>query len=102
MDNNELRNKIIGLGENSFKKSYYPELSNKIEELKLFYQIFEKTNDIVIVIEPEKYLINYINDSVANHFWDKEQYIGLPISNLLGETFTKKLRRLKKIMLKIK
>jgi PAS domain S-box-containing protein len=29
------RNKIIGLGEHSFRKSYYPELQNKIDELEV-------------------------------------------------------------------
>ena len=91
MDENNLRNRIIGLGENSFKKSYYPELKNKVDELELFYEIFEKTNDIVIVIEQERKLIKYINNSVANHFWQKEDYVGLPVSNLLGTSFNQKL-----------
>jgi signal transduction histidine kinase len=93
MDSNELRNKIIGLGENSFKKSYYPELKIKIDELELFYQVFEKTNDVVVVFEPATRKIEYINDSVANHhFWNKNEYINLPVENLLGTSFLEKLK----------
>ena len=47
------RNKIIGLGENSLRKSYYPELQNKIEELeasrKNLDAIINSTSDGIII-----------------------------------------------------
>ncbi|MBN2598513.1 MAG: PAS domain S-box protein [Marinifilaceae bacterium] len=47
------RNKIIGLGENSLRKSYYPELQNKIEELedsrKNLDTIINSTSDGIII-----------------------------------------------------
>ncbi|MFA9372050.1 MAG: ATP-binding protein [Labilibaculum antarcticum] len=47
------RNKIIGLGENSHRKSYYPELQNKIEELeasrKNLDTIINSTSDGIII-----------------------------------------------------
>ncbi|BAX81336.1 PAS domain-containing sensor histidine kinase [Labilibaculum antarcticum] len=47
------RNKIIGLGENSHRKSYYPELQNKIEELEASRQnldtIINSTSDGIII-----------------------------------------------------
>lgn len=88
MDNQKLRNKIIGLGENSFKKSYYPELNKKIKELELFQQLFEKTNDLVIVIEPENNKVKYINNSVAKLFLEKENFIGTSIGEVLGFEFS--------------
>ena len=63
MENNwdEYRNKIIGLGENSFKKSYYPELQSKIEELEAsksnFETIFNSTNDAIIIHDLEGRII---------------------------------------------
>jgi PAS domain S-box-containing protein len=95
-NSDDLRNKIIGLGANSFKKSYYPELENKVEELQLFHQIFEKTNDLVIVIEPEEKLIKYINNSVADHFWYNKEYINLPVERLLGANFNQQLELFEK------
>jgi PAS domain S-box-containing protein len=47
------RNKIIGLGEHSFRKSYYPELQNKIDELETsrtnLESILSSMSDAVII-----------------------------------------------------
>jgi signal transduction histidine kinase len=47
------RDKIIGLGENSFKKSYYPEFQAKLNELEASYNnlhtVFDSTGDAIIV-----------------------------------------------------
>src|ERR1035437_7288264 len=47
------RNKIIGLGEHSFRKSYYPELQNKIDELEIsrtnLDSILSSMSDVVII-----------------------------------------------------
>lgn len=49
----EYRRKIIGLGENSFKKSYYPELQAKIDELEAsklnFETVYNSTSDAIMV-----------------------------------------------------
>ncbi|NCB08127.1 MAG: PAS domain S-box protein, partial [Bacteroidia bacterium] len=50
----EQRNQIIGLGENSFKKSYYPELQLKISELETAYTNFQT-------------IFNTINDGIVIH-----------------------------------
>ncbi len=44
----KLRENIIGLGEKSFKKSYYPELQRRIEELEKITGDFELINDKLI------------------------------------------------------
>ncbi len=58
----EYRNKIIGLGENSFKKSYYPDLQSKIEELEAtksnLETIFNSTSDAIIIHDIEGNIIN--------------------------------------------
>lgn len=48
------RNKIIGLGENSFKKNYYPELQNKIEQLETSQRNLEN-------------ILNSVSDSIIIH-----------------------------------
>lgn len=57
----EQRNQIIGLGENSFKKSYYPELQSKITELEDSYRnlnaIFNRINDGIIIHDEKGKLI---------------------------------------------
>lgn len=43
-DNSDIRDKIIGLGENSHKKSYYPQLVDQLEEIKRQKESLEKKN----------------------------------------------------------
>jgi PAS domain S-box-containing protein len=53
----EQRNRIIGLGENSFQKSYYPELNKKIKELEASYDnlnmLFDSVNDGILLHDIE-------------------------------------------------
>ncbi len=51
-DSNEnVRNKLIGLGENSMRKSYYPELRARVNELERFRALVEHANDALFVID---------------------------------------------------
>ncbi|MGQ8336445.1 ATP-binding protein [Sunxiuqinia sp. A32] len=63
----EHRNKIIGLGDRSAKKSYYPQLQNKIEELKLsiesFQSVLNNANDMIFVHD-KKGEVLMINEQV--------------------------------------
>lgn len=51
-DLKEIRNRIIGFGESSIKKSYYPQLQYKQEELERFRVALDTTRDIVFILEP--------------------------------------------------
>lgn len=44
------REKIIGLGESSFRKSYYPQLRQKIEELSRFRTFLDNSHDAIFII----------------------------------------------------
>jgi PAS domain S-box-containing protein len=44
------REKIIGLGESSFRKSYYPQLLQKIEELSRFRTFLDNSYDAIFLI----------------------------------------------------
>ncbi len=44
------REKIIGLGESSFRKSYYPQLRQKIEELSRFRTFLDNSYDAIFLI----------------------------------------------------
>jgi len=45
-----LRDRIIGLGETSVHKSYYPELQERMEELERFRAILDEATDLIMVI----------------------------------------------------
>lgn len=50
-DENNLRRKIIGLGERSFKKSYYPELQKKLADLERFRTLLDQSNDAIFLLQ---------------------------------------------------
>jgi PAS domain S-box-containing protein len=76
-DRDSLRDKIIGLGENSTRKSYYPELQKKIKELEdREKSLYELINNILdgIIIHDEEGTVLAVNDGMLAmyHLPDKE------------------------------
>lgn len=45
----QLREQIIGLGERSLRKSYYPELKQRLNELERYLTIFQNSNDAIVI-----------------------------------------------------
>lgn len=45
-----LRAKIIGLGERSIRKSYYPELEQRLMELERFRALLDQSNDLIFLV----------------------------------------------------
>ncbi len=58
-----LREKIIGLGEKSIKKSYYPELQEHLNELERFRTLLDQTNDAIFLVEVSSCLLTDLNQS---------------------------------------
>lgn len=50
-----LRNKIIGLGERSSSKSYYPELQRRLSELQRFRELLDRGNDAILLFDGQSY-----------------------------------------------
>jgi PAS domain S-box-containing protein len=44
-----LRDRLIGLGERSFRKSYYPELQSRLDELERFRSLLDHTHDLILL-----------------------------------------------------
>lgn len=47
----DLQRKIIGLGERSIRKSYYPELQKRLEELERFKTLLDHSQDAIFLVE---------------------------------------------------
>lgn len=47
----ELWEKLIGLGERSHRKSYYPELQKRLEQLERFRDVLDQSNDAIFLLE---------------------------------------------------
>lgn len=59
----ELREKLIGLGERSFRKSYYPELQEKLADLERFKTLLDQSNDAIFLIEVDSGRILDVSES---------------------------------------
>ncbi|MBN2752230.1 MAG: EAL domain-containing protein [Rhodospirillaceae bacterium] len=51
IDWQDLQDRIIGLGEDSLKKSHYPELQTRLRELERFRALLDLSSDIVLIID---------------------------------------------------
>jgi len=45
-----LQDRLIGLGERSFRKSYYPQLQSRLEELERFRRLLDSTLDAILLV----------------------------------------------------
>ena len=80
-DINEIRNKIIGLGEESSRKSYYPELQRKLSDLQRFRDLLDFSNEGIIQARLSDHCILEINEPACSLF-------GEPKSELLKSTIS--------------
>jgi two-component system, sensor histidine kinase PdtaS len=67
-DWNSLRDKIIGLGESSIQKSYYPELQKRLAELERFRSLLDETNDYIFLLKIPSGRFSDVNKSAREHF----------------------------------
>ncbi|MFA8342493.1 MAG: PAS domain S-box protein, partial [Rhodothermaceae bacterium] len=74
------RKKIIGLGEKSGRKSYYPELQNKMSDLEKFSILFNKISDGVFLVKLPSLVIEDANKSGC-------RMLNSPIEDLIGSKF---------------
>ena len=64
-ESEKLRDKIIGLGEKSYRKSYYPELQQKLADLERFKTLLDQINDAIFLIEMPSGRIADVNNSAT-------------------------------------
>ena len=60
-----LREKILGLGETSFRKSYYPELRVRLRELERFRFILDQVSVGIMIIDPRSDTIVDLNEETC-------------------------------------
>jgi len=83
-DWNASREKLIGLGEGSLSKSYYPELSERLDELERFRELLDQSNDAIFLVDAESGLIlDAAGSAPALLGRDKGRIIGAAFSDFL-------------------
>jgi len=63
-----MRDKIIGLGESSIQKSYYPELQKRLAELERFRSLLDETNDYIFLLKIPSGRFSDVNKSASEYF----------------------------------
>lgn len=63
-----LREKVLGLGRQSIRKSYYPELQQRIGELERFRMLFEHTHEAILTFEIPSEQIADMNHAAREYF----------------------------------
>lgn len=61
-----IREKLIGLGENSIRKNYYPELQKRLAELETFRKLLDKVNDGILMVRLPSGAIVDANESACS------------------------------------
>ncbi|GAW68499.1 hypothetical protein GPEL0_01r4871 [Geoanaerobacter pelophilus] len=71
-----LQQKLAGLGESSMRKSYYPELQERLEELERFKAFLDHSNDAICLVEASTGRIVDLNDSASRQTgWSRDELL---------------------------
>lgn len=73
------REKIIGLGERSVRKTYYPELQQKLDELERFRALLDQSNDCIFLLHVPSCRFIDVNESACRQLGcSREEIIAGP------------------------
>ncbi|HJV94239.1 MAG TPA: diguanylate cyclase, partial [Azonexus sp.] len=75
------KDRIIGLGERSFHKSYYPQLRQNLDRLERFRTLLDHTSDFVILVALPEGTITDVNTALG-------QLLGKSGETLIGTSFS--------------
>ena len=75
------KDRIIGLGERSLHKNYYPQLRQNIQRLERFRILLDQTSDYVILVSRDEGLVVDANEALA-------RLLGVSVESLIGRPFS--------------
>ncbi len=80
-----LRRRIIGLGEHSIHKSYYPELQERLAELERFRALLDQANDAIFLIDARTGLLVDANESAWVQLgYERDDLMQIPFCSLIA------------------
>jgi len=81
-----LREKLIGLGETSMRKSYYPELKERMEDLERFRALLDQVSDAILLINLETLRIADANEAACRMLdIERDGLLGSKLTELLPQ-----------------
>lgn len=92
-----LRDKIIGLGERSVRKSYYPQLEQRLAELERFKALLDQSTDAILLTDTTSGLLVDVNLTACHYlgYPTNEMLIGRPLDEVLPPDVAAQLRDLR-------
>ncbi|MGC9356569.1 MAG: PAS domain-containing sensor histidine kinase [Anaerolineae bacterium] len=84
-DWDSLRQRIIGLGAHSARKSYYPQLRRRLAELERFKALLDQSNDAIFTAEVSTGRFIDVNLSACQQLgYTRDELLGMTLGNLLS------------------
>ena len=94
-DWDELRARIIGLGARSTRKSYYPELEQRLVELERFRSLLDQSNDLIFLVQiPEGHFTDANKSACQQLGLSRETILGLSIGDLVPNSVSEAMAAL--------
>lgn len=89
------REKIIGLGERSLRKTYYPELVQKLDELERFRALLDQSNDCIFLLKIPSLAFIDVNESACRQLgYTREQILAAPLEGIFPGEAARRVREL--------
>ena len=63
-----LREKLLGFGEASIHKSYFPQLRKRLEELELYHALLDRANDPIFLVDTNSGVVIEANQAASHLF----------------------------------
>ncbi len=81
-----LQKKLAGFGEYSIRKTYYPELQHKLDELERFKALLDQSNDCIFLIHfPARALVD-VNESACRQLGcSRREVLSFPLDKFVPE-----------------
>ena len=95
IDAEDRRARLLGFGEHSVSKSYYPELKRQLDELERFRSLLEQTGDAIFLVDARTGRITDVAGAVGAMLrLNRQELIGRRFEELLPEEAVDRLRGL--------
>ena len=89
------REKIIGLGERSLRKTYYPELQQRLDELERFRALLDQSNDCIFLLHVPSCSFVDVNESACRQLGcSRQDILSIPWNRFFPEEAVARARAL--------
>lgn len=94
----DLQKKLAGFGEFSLRKTYYPELQQKLDELERFKALLDQSNDCIFLIHfPDRALVD-VNESACRQLGcSRGEILSFPLDKFVPKEALFRIRELETV-----